>query len=540
MVKSYPILLLALLLLLAPTVSQARILLAGGHLPVCSSLSPQQCRQPVNWPETALTATHYRIDRGHLLRWAQTMEQPLDQDHLPLLMSLAEEDSGLLSRSELTDLLHGIDGMTFHERLDDGQWQSLLDHLQVPGDQTESVSLDQSINSHAVEIFKHFVAMAQSRSQRQRPLIAVSTASSRDPYDAVDFYLQVFQQAGADVVWLPLDAAVRRARSEQDCLNLARYQALELGSYQRQAIRPERYEEQLTFCLDPDAGTELVGKIDGLFLNGGDQWLTLHAFRHRDGTPTTELQLLLERLQNNRVVIGGTSAGAAVQSGPGMISNGGNLAALVHGAHAVPPPNPGCERSGRCPSGLSANSLTWHPAGGLNTVPFAIVDTHFSERMRQLRLSRLLLDSGWRFGLGIDETTAVELGPANNEGQVALTVMGAGGAWVLDSGDSQSDDHQIRVRMRRLGAGESTVFNRQSGLPWPDDARTAEQDPCSALVGHLSFNELHTEVGSIHCGLLQSGRGQASWSLHRLPGVQHKDFELLISTGSILPSAAPD
>jgi predicted alpha/beta hydrolase family esterase len=40
----------------------------------------------------------------------------------------------------------------------------------------------------------------QRQPQAKRPLIAVVTASARDPFESIDFYTQVFEQAGADVI----------------------------------------------------------------------------------------------------------------------------------------------------------------------------------------------------------------------------------------------------------------------------------------------------------------------------------------------------
>jgi len=48
-------------------------------------------------------------------------------------------------------------------------------------------------------IYRAFVAMAREVSGRERPRLLVSTASGRDPYAAIDFYLALFAQAGAEV-----------------------------------------------------------------------------------------------------------------------------------------------------------------------------------------------------------------------------------------------------------------------------------------------------------------------------------------------------
>lgn len=543
---------------------QARILLVGGHLPICTSTSTDQCTTRVDWDDQALSGHRYRIDHTAALRWALETASHHDEaalhQWLRLLGSLADDELGELKRSELIELLVSaeiepdeagsstISGKALYQGLDDGEWLALLDHLQVGSEQQrEMVALHDSRNADAIAIFEHFVTMAARHSERQRPLIAISTASSRDPYAALEFYLQAFEQAGAEVVWLPLDAAVRRARSEQNCLDLARYQAIELGSHQRQQIHPQRFDEQIQFCLDRKAGARLLAEVDGLFLNGGDQWLTLHAFRDRDGQATAELEILLERLDENDMVLGGTSAGAAVQSAADMISNGSNVAALRMGALASAPPRPGCERSGRCPQGLAGDQLTYHPPGGLGSVPFAIVDTHFSERQRQLRLSRLLVDSDQSLGIGVDETTAVEIKPTENKHDWDLQVIGAAAAWLLDTraaAVNRQDPFELRhARLVRVPAGQSLRL-QTDGLPYPVSKSVDKPEECTELDSALSFNALLAPAISRNRGvsLCIPVSDKQGFRALALPIDNHANDILTLdwSVISILASAAPD
>jgi cyanophycinase len=517
------LLLIAVLVITAwPGWSAAQVLLAGGHLPVCSSMSPDQCRSRVEWPDDALRERKYAITPTAITRWALAMETRLvesDVQHwLRLLAALSEDRVNALSRQQLISHLRTaqveasdpdqtspviIEGERLYQAMSDGDWSTLLDHLQIGQvGRREQVRLDASINESALAVFEHFVAMAAERSDRERPLIAISTASSRDPYDALDFYLQVFAQAGAEVVWLPLDTALRRARAEDNCLALAAYQASELGTYQRQAVWPHYFEQQLAYCLNRNAGPALVEEVDGLFLNGGDQWLTLHAFRDEQGQATMELERILQRLDDNTMVLGGTSAGAAVQSASYMISNGSNAAALLTGAHPSAPPPPGCSRAGNCPPGLGEDSLTFHRPGGLGSLPFAIVDTHFSERQRQIRLSQLLAQTQQRYGLGIDETTALEVSRFGTGTQFKLQVVGAKAAWLIDAGPATLDTLQpldIRgIELHRLAKGEPLTFDPATGLVAATSVESGATDEvaCQILKPDRSFNELFQALTS--------------------------------------------
>jgi cyanophycinase len=256
---------------------------------------------------------------------------------------------------------------------------------------------------------------------------------------------------------------------------------------------PERFQEQVAFCLQPEAGLEIVTSIDGLFLNGGDQWLTLHAFRDHEGQPTAELNVMLDRLAEQSMVLGGTSAGAAVQSARAMISNGSNAEALTHGARVAAPPDPGCDRASTCPEGLNADSLTYHPPGGLGSVGFAVIDTHFSERRRQWRLARLLLDSQERFGIGVDETTALVIDPYETKGVYSLEVFGEQAAWLMDlqaaSVKTSSPLHIEWARLVRIGAGERLLLDPQAEMD-PGDLATPKLGDCPPVASDVSFNDL--------------------------------------------------
>ena len=493
-----------------PAVADAKAMLVGGHLPVCSSMSPGQCRGRAHFSAQARQADQFQLDLYGLERWSQAAPDYFSEQQIAhwtvFLKALSQRHRRPMTRSEFrhrvldSEFADGTgqtrQGHALYEALDDRQWQHLLDHFQLPVTQDEQVRLDQSANRSSIAIFEHFVALAAEHSERERPLIAVSTASSSDPYDALAFYLAVFEQAGADVVWLPLDAAVLAARAHNECDQLARHQAERLGRFNRDQVWATLYQAQQAFCDDPEAGLDIARQADGLFLNGGDQWLTLQAFLRSDGSPSPEWAVLQERLAAGQLALGGTSAGAAVQSGPGMISNGTNAMALSQGATASAPPERGCDRTGRCPPGLTADSLTWRPEGGLSSVPFAIVDTHFSERQRQIRLTRLLHDSGQRYGIGVDETTAIVFRTLEDD-QLAFAVIGEQAAWLLDTGLASNPPSQdaptFMTLMHRLPSGLSGVLRTDAPVstsidPWA--ITDLDQPGCQRWPERNSFNQI--------------------------------------------------
>jgi cyanophycinase len=125
----------------------------------------------------------------------------------------------------------------------------------------------------------------------------------------------------------------------------------------------------------------------GVWFGGGDQAKVMAAYKG------TAVEAELHKLLKRGGVIGGTSAGAAVMSGP-MIAGG-----------TVPP----------------------QMAEGFGFLPGGIVDQHFLKRNRADRLiDAVTKNPGW-FGLGIDERTAVVV-----EGRT-MTVVGQSYAVVFQA-----------------------------------------------------------------------------------------------------------
>jgi len=336
----------------------------------------------------------------------------------------------------------------------------------------------------------------------------------------VDFYRGVFEQAGAEVVWLPLDAALRAARSAGQCDRLEHFQARLLGSFDRARVWPRRYAEQTGFCRDAGRGTALIERVDGIFFNGGDQWLTLQAFRDPGQRATPELERILKRLEQGRLVLGGTSAGTAVQTAACMVTSGDPVAALDHGGQATPPAPPGCRRDESCPEGRDDATLTWHPAGGLGSFAPGVRDTHFSQRMRQFRLLQLLAETGQRYGFGIDETTALEA--QRRGGRWRLRTHGRGAAWILEIAPGNVESaHPLAVgaaRMVRLGPAQELLFDPARGLGRPS-APAAEAVPrCRRGDGDADFDALFRQSGlEAGCIELDTAHGAAQFGFGPAP-----------------------
>jgi cyanophycinase len=141
-----------------------------------------------------------------------------------------------------------------------------------------------------------------------------------------------------------------------------------------------------------DSVARLLDGVTGIWFGGGDQVRLANVLR---GTAT--LRAIRARHAAGAVV-GGTSAGAAVLSTP-----------MITGDEKRP-------GGTRPPSDSSDNWLTIDrddviTEEGFGFITNAIIDQHFVRRKRHNRLISLVLERPQHLGVGIDESTALRIGP---------------------------------------------------------------------------------------------------------------------------------
>ncbi len=245
------------------------------------------------------------------------------------------------------------------------------------------------------KILRAFVENSGGASAR----IAIIPSASREPDIIGRIYHQIFTELRAEVVQV-FDI---RERLEQT---------------------PAEVEAQLD-------------GITGIFMTGGDQ-LRLCAL-----IAETPLAIAIrERVQRGKIVLAGTSAGAAVM-GHHMIAGGG--------------------------SGDSPHKEIVNMSIGLGIIPNIIVDQHFHNRNRMARLMTAIAAHPDKIGIGIDEDTAAIFEPDH-----IMRVMGRGTVAVVDPGEvSYSNQlwvsdtapltiHNLRVHI--LSAGSKYNMLKRSPL----------------------------------------------------------------------------
>jgi cyanophycinase len=170
---------------------------------------------------------------------------------------------------------------------------------------------------------------------------------------------------------------------------------------------------------------EAAEAATAVFFTGGDQ---LRLTSIIGGT--TFAEVLRRRLLKDRLVVAGTSAGAAAMGGTMLIAG---------------------------PDGGTVRRSDVDLAPGLAFWPDAVVDTHFNQRGRVHRILTVFGQNPQVLGVGIDENTAIELEPGRR-----FTVLGACAVTVFDGRVSHTNapeqaDEEITTltdaRVHVLGTG---------------------------------------------------------------------------------------
>ena len=446
------------------------LILMGGSYRTCSSLLHADCREDQRAFPGARTEPEYRLDADRFSEildpaYWQTRPGAPGMDKLAALLqaTLRTAGQGPFDAGTLIDRFEAADPRTWNALLTQEQdlILSAFEQAQVRDGKRllEQVRLDGGKRPYDAALFRQLVAEAGLRSPGRKPRVAFTTSASANGFDAVDFYRALLEQAGAEAVWWPVDAAMAEARfaGTGGCRYLHAMRRNTFSMLGRERVFPDLDAEQRAACADAAALDAVPGNIQALFLDGGDQWLHWRTFFTSDGKANPWLVSIRAAFARGDLVVAGTSAGAAVQSGrPGMITNGLSTNALTRGAtHADFSMPEGCERAQRCPPGVVEDDLTWWNRGGLDLIGPVLVDTHVSERRRELRLITLMGTitdaAGLEAGIGVDETSALTVRLI--DGGLHLEASGQSGAWWFEPAGALTAVGGWRVHGHYLAPG---------------------------------------------------------------------------------------
>lgn len=198
-----------------------------------------------------------------------------------------------------------------------------------------------------------------------------------------------------------------------------------------------------------DSAARLLEGVTGIWFTGGDQSRVTPVLR---GSPV--LQAIRDRWRAGAVV-GGTSAGAAVM--PDSMLTGNQFRPGVDTAGYYGDEFPDISRG------------TIQVVAGLGFLPGTIIDQHFIRRERHNRLLAAVLERPALIGVGIDESTAIEVGPDGRwtvRGSGAVVIYDARRARITSAGPPVLGATEVRMHLLPPGG----VYDPRTGaarLPAP-------------------------------------------------------------------------
>ena len=233
---------------------------------------------------------------------------------------------------------------------------------------------------------------------------------------------------GAPVVVVPAASGNPLRSGEAVVKNLQRYGARAEVVPLAPMLRGSDYKAA---ARDEDIVAKLR-KARGIWFLGGEQTRITRALLNDDKERTATPALKAIRAAHaDGAVVGGSSAGAAIMSREMFARAMNSLDTIKYGI----------KKGVQVDKGLGFVSDEW------------FVDQHFLERGRFARALLAMREYGFKFGIGVDEDTAV----VYKDG--AYTVIGHNGALVLDIGDATTDSdlpafNMKGARLTYLDAGD--------------------------------------------------------------------------------------
>jgi cyanophycinase len=219
--------------------------------------------------------------------------------------------------------------------------------------------------------------------------------------------------------------------------------------------------DYLAAAEDPALAAAVRG-AGGAFFSGGSQDRITRALRKADGGNSLVLDALWQMYRRGGV-IAGTSAGAAIMSSTMFTEPKTVLTTLKLGVEEGQEIAPGL--------GFIGDDV--------------FIDQHLLVRGRFARMLPAMLKKGYRLGLGVDENSALVVGPGRE-----VEVLGYRGALLIELAEASTEPGDFNLRNARLSYLDSgDRFNIVSGIITPAPAKAQGRlDPAKPYYHEPLFN----------------------------------------------------
>ncbi len=392
--------------------TQQTLIMAGSDLVFCSSTDTKNCSDTANL--YGKRENLFSVTKQSIKAIAQAWPTANTEHRDTVIVTLNELINSELLQVNKTTLLWAWRDL--NERsltsLNDNEFNYVFDMLEIAVVNKhqqrikEQLFHDLTTESASTEIMDF--AAASIRVIKQTAKAIVITAASRDPYADADYYEALFASNNISTEWLALTPASADALMSGQCQQLTRLREQKMQLFNRESIYPDRTDAEFMLCEQGiNALLQQIKTATAVVFSEGENNLASGILFDRHGKTYPWFNELV-----SRPVILAMGAGSAMQSGGKnsygtvpMILNGTSIAALREGSFAGLLATEGCENA--CNDKLSTDSLSYEKQGGLGSFNYGVIDSHFSEHNRTMRLASLLADTKQRHGFGIDENTAL-------------------------------------------------------------------------------------------------------------------------------------
>lgn len=328
-----------------------------------------------------------------------------------------------------------LSGHSLFLSMTESELAMILDHLEFAQVDhanrrvKESVIINPKIESPSINFAKQVIRLSKSKDKPANILVA--TLGYRDSFADVDAYIALFGQLGADVNWLPIDAALNRLLHDgARCEQLTDYRAKFMQSYDRKRIYNDLIDLQLAFCRDSNRFNKAINQADIVVLVG-DKPRLLKASLMNNNQESSLLSLIRQRMKKNQlavVAVANMAKGMVGKSQSGAVILSGNSEyAMLNGTLSEAQKQRTCKDYGSCEQDY--NTVVYQQ-GGLGLIDFPVVDIQVSSHGNIARLAKVAVDSGHKRSLSIDKETAVLISPQQRG--IVYQVIGQHGVMYLE------------------------------------------------------------------------------------------------------------
>ncbi|MGO2076316.1 MAG: cyanophycinase, partial [Pseudoalteromonas sp.] len=291
--------------------TQKTLVLIGGALTTCSSMSSQNCENKTQLEGKKSNRYHLTDDALNKIK-SQWVNDNIDNRNkvLQLLATVAVQHPSQIDKSTLLWTWRDLDNGLLN-KLTDQEYNFVIDTLEVPVTDANNKRIKEAVNTkmntvHAANDILDFVS-ATAKVNVEQPILLAITASSRDPYESADFYEGLLSFDGIETHWLALTPALAQAITAGRCEDLGSIREQSMQLFNRQQIYPDRTDAEQALCEQGvDNLVKTINSATGIMLNGGDQSLTRKVLYDESGKAYPWTQAI-----RTRSLLVGTSAGTA-------------------------------------------------------------------------------------------------------------------------------------------------------------------------------------------------------------------------------------